>query len=154
GPALAHGQPGSCGRSLHRCRPRAPHRRRRDAQQTAAALGAPRSPGSHGDWARLFGVFIVWGLTSPGRVSWALMYRLDLSVEGSPGGADLPRRGSGLLIRGFGVQVPGGAPGLTWGFTTPGHFLCVRFVLMFAPCLLGRTDPAIRGLSKTAPPGA
>jgi hypothetical protein len=23
---------------------------------------------------------------------------------------------SGLLIRGFGVQVPGGAPGLTWGF--------------------------------------
>ncbi len=29
---------------------------------------------------------------------------------------------SGLLIRGFGVQVPGGAPGLTWGFITPGHF--------------------------------
>jgi hypothetical protein len=51
GPALAHGQPGSCGRSLHRCRPRAPHRRRRDAQRTAAVLGAPRSPGSHGDRA-------------------------------------------------------------------------------------------------------
>jgi hypothetical protein len=27
---------------------------------------------------------------------------------------------SGLLIRGFGVQVPGGAPVLTWGFTAPG----------------------------------
>jgi hypothetical protein len=59
---------------------------------------------------------------------------------------------SGLLIRGFGVQVPGGAPGLTWGFTTPGPFFRVRFVHMFAPCLLGRTDPAIRGLSRTARP--
>jgi hypothetical protein len=37
---------------------------------------------------------------------------------------------SGLLIRGFGVQVPGGAPVMTWGFTrsspatlvSPGHF--------------------------------
>ena len=59
---------------------------------------------------------------------------------------------SGLLIRGFGVQVPGGAPGLTWGFIAPGHFLCVRFVPMLAPCLLACTDPAIRGLSKTAHP--
>jgi hypothetical protein len=59
---------------------------------------------------------------------------------------------SGLLIRGFGVQVPGGAPDLTWGFTVPGHFFRVRFVHMFAPCLLARTDPAIRGLSKTARP--
>ena len=59
---------------------------------------------------------------------------------------------SGLLIRGFGVQVPGGAPGLTWGFIIPDHFFRVRFVHMFAPCLLGRTDPAIRVLSKTAHP--
>jgi hypothetical protein len=29
---------------------------------------------------------------------------------------------SGLLIRGFGVQVPGGAPVMTWGFIVPGHF--------------------------------
>jgi hypothetical protein len=29
---------------------------------------------------------------------------------------------SGLLICGFGVQVPGGAPVLTWGFIVPGHF--------------------------------
>ena len=29
---------------------------------------------------------------------------------------------SGLLIRGFGVQVPGGAPVLTWGCTAPGYF--------------------------------
>jgi hypothetical protein len=60
--------------------------------------------------------------------------------------------GRRLLIRGFGVQVPGGAPVLTWGFSAPGLFLCVRFVPMFAPRLLGRTDPAIRGLSKTVRP--
>jgi hypothetical protein len=59
---------------------------------------------------------------------------------------------SGLLIRGFGVQVPGGAPVLTWGFTAPGLFPCVRSVPMFAPCLLARTDPAIRGLSKAGHP--
>jgi hypothetical protein len=57
---------------------------------------------------------------------------------------------SGLLIRGFGVQVPGGAPVLTWGFIAPGHFLCVRFVHLVAPWLLARTDPAIGGLSKMA----
>ena len=58
---------------------------------------------------------------------------------------------SGLLIRGFGVQVHGGAPVPTWGFIAPGHFLCSRFVPMFAP-LLGRTDPAIQDLSKTTRP--
>jgi hypothetical protein len=61
-------------------------------------------------------------------------------------------RNSGLLIRGFGVQVPGGTPVLTWGFINLRSSFRVRFVLMFAPCLLGRTDPAIRGLSKTARP--
>src|SRR5215472_19227669 len=60
---------------------------------------------------------------------------------------------SGLLIRGFGVQVPGGAPDLTWGFTASGYFLCVRFVHLVAPWLLARTDPAIRVLSKR-PSGA
>jgi len=57
---------------------------------------------------------------------------------------------SGLLIRGFGVQVPGGAPGLTWGFIAPGRFFVPRFVRLVAPWLLARTDPAIRGLSKPA----
>jgi hypothetical protein len=52
---------------------------------------------------------------------------------------------SGLLIRGFGVQVPGGAPGLTWGFTTPGHFLCVCFVRLCAPRVLGGRE---RGVGK------
>jgi hypothetical protein len=61
---------------------------------------------------------------------------------------------SGLLIRGFGVRVPGGAPVLSWGFIAPGHFLRIRFVPMFAPCLLARTDPAIRALSKTARPAS
>ena len=54
------------------------------------------------------------------------------------------------LNRGFGVRVPGGAPVLTWGFTAPGHFLRVRFVPMFASCLLVSSDPAIRGLSNLA----
>jgi hypothetical protein len=59
---------------------------------------------------------------------------------------------SGLLICGFGVQVPGGAPILTWGFAAPGHFSCARFAPMFAPCLLVSSDPAIRGLSKRTRP--
>jgi hypothetical protein len=59
---------------------------------------------------------------------------------------------SGLLIRGLGVRVPGGAPVLTWGFIAPGHFLCVRFVPMFAPYLLACRDPVVEGLSKTGRP--
>ena len=46
---------------------------------------------------------------------------------------------SGLLIRGFGVQVPGGAPVMTWGFIAPGHFLCVRFVPVFRPVGAGNS---------------
>jgi hypothetical protein len=57
---------------------------------------------------------------------------------------------SGLLIRGFGVRVPGGAPVLTWGFTAPGCFLCVRFVHMLDPCSLVSHDRVVAGLSKTA----
>jgi hypothetical protein len=41
-----------------------------------------------------------------------------------------------LLIRGFGVRVPGGAPVLTWGFFASSSFLYVRFVPMLAPCSL------------------
>jgi hypothetical protein len=59
---------------------------------------------------------------------------------------------SGLLIRRFGVQVPGGAPVLTWVSIAPGCCFRVRFVPTFAPCLLAGTDPAIRVLSKTARP--
>jgi hypothetical protein len=70
----------------------------------------------------------------------------------TPGQSERYEQSSGLLIRGFGVQVPSGAPGLTWGFTTPGHFLSVCFVPVAAPWLLARTDPAIRVLSKTARP--
>ena len=44
----------------------------------------------------------------------------------------ISEQSSGLLIRGFGVQVPGGAPVLTWGFTTPGHF----FASVLSPWLL------------------
>ena len=38
---------------------------------------------------------------------------------------------SELLIRGFGVQVPGGAPVLTWGFIDRRSSLRARFVLIF-----------------------
>ena len=78
--------------------------------------------------------------------SWHVLALFDSSSR------RISEQSSGLLIRGFGVRVPGGAPVLTWGFTAPGHFLCARFVPMFAPCLHACTDPAIRGLSKTAHP--
>src|SRR6266700_1128413 len=46
----------------------------------------------------------------------------------------------GLLIRGFGVRVPGGAPVLTWGFTRFGSPREGRFRPMFAPRLLVSPD--------------
>ena len=58
-----------------------------------------------------------------------------------------------LLIRGFGVRVPGGAPVLNWGFIAPGLFLCVRFVPMLAPCSLASLDPIGAGLSTLAGSG-
>jgi hypothetical protein len=48
--------------------------------------------------------------------------------------------GSGLLIRGFGVQVPGGAPVLTWGYASSGLPREGRFGAMFAPRLLVSPD--------------
>jgi len=47
---------------------------------------------------------------------------------------------SRLLICGFGVQVPGGAPILTWGYTRSGASRDGRFRVMFAPRLLGSPD--------------
>ena len=43
---------------------------------------------------------------------------------------------SGLLIRGFGVQVPGGAPVLTWRFINARSSSCVRFVPISFACSL------------------
>jgi hypothetical protein len=40
---------------------------------------------------------------------------------------------SGLLIRGFGVQVPGGAPVLTWCFYRPFTLVDGRFRAVVAP---------------------
>ena len=68
----------------------------------------------------------------------------------APGQRGILEQSSGLLIRGPGFKSLT-APGLTWGFTTSGHF-CVRFVPVVAPWLLADTDPAIRVLSKTAHP--
>jgi hypothetical protein len=59
---------------------------------------------------------------------------------------DLLLCSSGLLIRGFGVQVPGGAPVLTWGFTTSGHF--------YAPGLSRFPGPACSLLARLSDVGA
>jgi hypothetical protein len=47
---------------------------------------------------------------------------------------------SGLLIRGFGVQVPGGAPVLTWRFYHIFGLVDGSFPAMFAPRLLASPD--------------
>src|SRR6266851_3621295 len=49
-------------------------------------------------------------------------------------------RNSALLIRGFGVRVPGGAPVLTWCYTRFGRPRGGRFGAMFAPRLLVSPD--------------
>jgi hypothetical protein len=51
---------------------------------------------------------------------------------------------SGLLIRGFGVRVPGGAPVLTWVYTHSRWPREGRFRPMFAPCLLACRDLVAR----------
>jgi hypothetical protein len=58
---------------------------------------------------------------------------------------------SRLLIRGFGVRVPGGAPVLTWGFIAQGHFfmrpVCPYVCSMFAPA----HGPSTGGLVTSGP---
>jgi 2-(1,2-epoxy-1,2-dihydrophenyl)acetyl-CoA isomerase len=59
-----------------------------------------------------------------------------------------------LLIRGFGVQVPGGAPVLTWGFTTPGYSscpFCPHVCSMFARAH-GPSNPGLVKTPGPAPP--
>ena len=67
--------------------------------------------------------------------------------------ANLPHCGSALIIRGFGVQVPGGAPVLTWDFTIPGQFCYVRFVSIFAPCWFGFPSGPFLSLPASVPVG-
>jgi len=57
---------------------------------------------------------------------------------------------SGLLIRGFGVQVPGGAPVLTWGFYCTFTLVNSRFRAMFAPRLLVSPNLVVGGVSTVA----
>jgi hypothetical protein len=52
---------------------------------------------------------------------------------------------SGILIRGFGVQVPGGAPALIWHYTRFGRPRGGRFGAMFAPRLLVSPDVVDHG---------
>src|SRR6266700_4973308 len=52
---------------------------------------------------------------------------------------------SGLLIRGFGVQIPGGAPVLTWAYARSGSPCEGRFGAMVAPRLLGSPDLVPQG---------
>jgi hypothetical protein len=64
----------------------------------------------------------------------------------------ISEQSSGLLIRGFGVQVPGGAPVLTWGFTAPGHFFgSVLSPWLLRGCSRARTQQS--GLVKNGPAG-
>ena len=67
--------------------------------------------------------------------------------------SSINEQSSGLLIRGFGVQVPGGAPVLTWGFTPPGHFLFARFVPLCARRALGGREREAGRLVKLGPIG-
>jgi hypothetical protein len=50
-----------------------------------------------------------------------------------------------LLIRGFGVQVPGGAPVLTWCFCYLFTLVRGRFRAMFAPRLLASRNVVDHG---------
>src|SRR3954449_6012194 len=71
------------------------------------------------------------GVAAQLRMSW---HSCDSSFQKMP-------LSSGLLIRGFGVQVPGGAPGLTWGFIAPGHFyLSVLSPWLLRGCSRARTQ--------------
>jgi hypothetical protein len=66
----------------------------------------------------------------------------------SPAGTSIARRrkafsntlSSGLLIRGLGVRVPGGAPVLTWGYARLGIPCEGRFRPVFAPRLFVSPD--------------
>jgi len=60
---------------------------------------------------------------------------------------------SGLLICGFGVQVPGGAPILTWDYTRSGSLREGRFGAMVAPRLLVSRD-LVAGTAPFPPRGA
>jgi hypothetical protein len=64
---------------------------------------------------------------------------------------------SGLLIRGFGVQVPGVVPVLTWGFIALGHFfmcpVCPDYLPVLAPCSLGGRMLTVGRLVKFRPIG-
>ena len=55
------------------------------------------------------------------------------------------KQSSGLLICGFGVQVPGGAPILTWEYAHSGSPRAGRFGAMFAPRLLVSPRPSPTG---------
>jgi hypothetical protein len=58
---------------------------------------------------------------------------------------------SGLLISGLGVQVPRGAPYLTWDYIDFRSFSCARFVRLLAPCSLACFSVGGARLSKPGP---
>ena len=111
-------------------------------RRAAIPLGKPRLhlPGDHADIIDRNGLdlsawtFAPWLLGCPGTprqhpVSAARPRIRATAQNGRPrhglasGNISSERKNeqsSGLLIRGFGVRVPGGAPVLTWGFIAPG----------------------------------
>jgi hypothetical protein len=58
---------------------------------------------------------------------------------------------SGLLIRGFGVQVPGGAPALAWYFYRTFTLVGDHFRARFAPRLLVSLDLVVPGMLHGCP---
>jgi hypothetical protein len=70
----------------------------------------------------------------------------------TPGQHGIFEQSSGLLIRGFGVQVPGGAPVLTWGFTAPGHHFMRPFGPLGCSVVARAHGPSNPGPVKTARP--
>jgi hypothetical protein len=101
------------------------------------------------DAPALLGICSAARMRAAGRSgsSWHVLALFDSSSR------RISEQSSGLLIRGFGVRVPGGAPALTWGFWRSRSFLCVRFVPMLAPCSLVSLDLVGAGLSTLARSG-
>ena len=77
-----------------------------------------------------------------------------VSHRPTPGQHGILEQSSGLLIRGFGVQVPGGAPVLTWGFIAQVvFFVSVLFTWLIRGCSHARTQQS-RACQIRADPGA
>ena len=103
---------------------------------TRCLLGCPGTPRQHAVSAARR------GYGRPHRTAGSGMYRYHLiAAQGRK-----IEHISGLLICGFGVQVPGGAPVLTSGYTRSGSLVKAVSLAMFAPWLLVSPDVVDHGI--------